>query len=199
MNVFTYPSKRPSRRSVFLFIVHAVLIAAMGIGYLYSFVTFKLESRDFIEHHHWNLEPAHDLPLLIDFKKGGNASMFTVGDWSEPEDRGTWTDGNKPILKVKLKEEHRGKPLIARIKITRQHLRFWGRIKVYANGKRVNTWTRSELSTVVYREIPAFVPKDEDTLVIELRITGAHSPKSLDRRKLGISVETILLSEAPTS
>ena len=199
MNASTYPSKRPSRGSVFLFIVHSVLIAAMGIGYLYSFVTFKLESRDFIERHHWNLEPAHDLPLLIDFKKGGNASMFTLGDWSGAEDWGTWTDGAHAKLKVKVGSGYNGKTLSARVTLYYCHLPKSGKVDVYYNRKRLDTWRFSGFESGEVREIEFMIPDSSDTLEFEFRIHGAHAPNRQDRRILGIGLEEILLRETPAS
>jgi hypothetical protein len=139
--------------------------------------------------------------LDIDFRQGGNAAQYAATGWANSEDWGTWTDGNRAVLRLKPRSAATSDLILtvrARGFVAPQHPQ--QEIEVLVNGTAVGRWSFSSFE-IVDRELrlPANLLAGSDVLEITLVAPSARSPAELglstDTRRLGIGVASATLRQ----
>jgi len=137
----------------------------------------------------------------IDFTFLGNAHPYQVEGWSHPEEKHTWTAGQRATLKIPITEPKSSillklnfMPYLYPSKLDQQI------IQVSVNNEKLADWS---IKWPGFQERFLIVPKrrisDSNSLVITFKIPNATSPLQMgdttDPRHLGIGVHTLAMKE----
>jgi hypothetical protein len=139
----------------------------------------------------------------ISFLKDGNGTDYIAQGWSTPEPEGTWTDGNKAGIILKLAEPVKNDlKLVANFSafVNDRHQKLT--VDVLANNNNVATWTifyNSDRTTQKVVKIPMSLLSDDSLLKIDFQIRNPTSPGELgingDFRQLGLRLSSISLTQ----
>jgi Domain of unknown function (DUF7024) len=138
--------------------------------------------------------PYHDYVPgeVVSFRKSGDGSRFLGKGWSWPEEWGTWTDGARADVILRLDQPYR---LPLEVVLQGQAFVADGsprqEVEVFANERHLGDWTfdheneTSEFSAVIPSQFT-----DSRTMKVSLHIAHPRSPESLgrsaDSRRLGV-------------
>lgn len=126
----------------------------------------------------------------IDFGEQGSSEIYRGAGWSRPEGEGTWTDGRRAALSIRVPHAPGGLELRAFVAAFRVQGKLnWQEVNLYANGLYLGQWqVRNRRIHEV--EIPPEAIQD-GRLDLILDLPDAISPASLgvneDVRALGVS------------
>lgn len=137
---------------------------------------------------------------VINFAKGGNASIYQGEGWSGAEPDFTWTDSHKAVLRIPVTEAESDVILSAFFhaflvpgKVEQQ------RVRILVNDREVGEWVITEGGVRGHKVI---IPRnliDETLMEIVFELPDAASPAEVgiseDRRTLSIAMRTIILSD----
>jgi hypothetical protein len=135
----------------------------------------------------------------VDFGSGGTAAPYMLGGWSQAEPWGTWTEGDRAVLRVPLMQVPRGPvdiALEADAFIRPGHPEL--RASVACDQTVVAEWVITTTDVATYSaSIPERITADKGALTLSLNIDNAKSPRDLgessDVRRLGLGVRRLRL------
>ena len=133
------------------------------------------------------------------FGSEGTAAPYMLGGWSQPEPWGTWTDGDRVVLRLPLTQVPRGP-----VDITLEANAFIGpdrpalRVSLSCNQTVVAEWVIAASDVATYSaSIPERLTADQGALTLSLNIENPKSPRELgessDDRRLGLGVRRLRL------
>ena len=135
----------------------------------------------------------------VEFGLGGTAGPYMLGGWSQPEPWGTWTDGDRAVLRLPLTQVPRGPVEIVMeadgfIRPDHPELR----VSVLCDQTVVAEWVVATTDPATYAaSIPERLTADKGALTLTLAIDNAKSPRDLgestDVRRLGLGVRRLRL------
>lgn len=135
----------------------------------------------------------------VDFGSDGTAAPYMVGGWSQPEPWGTWTDGDRAVLRLPLAQVPRGA-----VDIALEANAFLGpghpelRVSMSCGQTVVAEWVIAASDVATYSaSIPERLTADQGVLTLSLNIENPKSPRELgessDDRRLGLGVRRLRL------
>jgi hypothetical protein len=135
----------------------------------------------------------------VGFGSEGTAAPYMLGGWSQPEPWGTWTDGERAVLRLPLMQVPRGPveiALEAEAFIRPDHPQL--RVSVLCEQAVVAEWDISTPDAATYAaSIPERLTADKGALTLALAIDNPKSPRDLeestDVRRLGLGVRWLRL------
>jgi polysaccharide pyruvyl transferase WcaK-like protein len=138
----------------------------------------------------------------VEFGSGGTAAPYMLGGWSQPEPWGTWTDGDRAVLRLPLTQVPRGPVnvvLEADAFIRPDHPVL--RVSVSCEQTVVAELLIDTPDSTTYSvSIPERLTADKGALTLSLNIDNAKSPRdfgeSTDVRRLGLGVRRLRLDWA---
>lgn len=153
------------------------------------------------------VNPASRVNKVLNFKSQNNSSLeYQLGDWSEPEPIGTWTDGTDAKLRIPIKQPIKDNLILeANVSpfLNQKHPKQL--VDILVNGQFLTQWVfqidfvENKQENIRKITIPAeFIQDNNDNhLELNFRIQKPVSPHSLglsqDKRLLGLNVKTIQL------
>ncbi|UUY09034.1 glycosyltransferase [Pseudomonas sp. J452] len=150
----------------------------------------------------WRSAPLYRLGDTISFHSEGNATAFQGPGWSYPESWGTWTDGNKAELHLRLENTPEHDLLLTfEGQCFLTDTRSSQRVDIYMADTCIGAWHFDPSNNDGKHQcrIPgnSFISKH---LTLRFQLPDARSPASLgvssDTRRLGLALLTLSLSEA---
>ncbi|MEI8185266.1 MAG: hypothetical protein WCG19_01095 [Chlorobiaceae bacterium] len=141
---------------------------------------------------------------LIDFRKGGNSSLYVLGGFSGQEKKGTWTCSEYIYIYLRPNTE------------TKYDINLYMSAVPFLNEKHQNQYIEVIVNEVIVKKINYtlgeigqniqvirvnndIINSNKGNIVVKIRAKGLVSPWELglsdDTRKLGVYVESIMLKE----
>lgn len=140
----------------------------------------------------------------IDFRKGGNAPLYTREGWALPQDSGTWSFGDRSSLYLRLTAAAPGAlRLVARLRPLVAPAHPTLSVQVLANGVVAADWVLDATKmTDVSAVVPAACVMGREEVSLLFLISEPRSPKDLglskDVRKLGLLLRDLRLEPPPS-
>lgn len=135
---------------------------------------------------------------ILQFNKGTDGTSHLLDGWSQPEEFGTWTVGERANLRLQINISET--PVVIRMRyvpfLAPNHRS--QAVSLYCNGKLLTKWAdNGETWREMCREvlIPCPDESDDDDLLLSFEIHNPKSPKDInltnDERKLGLALISI--------
>lgn len=141
-------------------------------------------------------QSAYAVGSVINFTTNGNSSFYIGEGWSHAEEWGTWTDGDRAMLRIRFAEAPK-RPLRLNAQLLpflhATHPQMQARVRV--GGDEIALWT---LASAEFAAVCATIPAEklrETDCEITLEILNPASPLELgisnDPRRLGVGVLSV--------
>jgi Domain of unknown function (DUF7024) len=195
---------RPSSATQWAWAAATVALIAFYVG---SFVVMKSRSHSIVTQFREGLvNSARSHPISLGSRLkycrrcNGHTAAPLMDGWSDPENWGTWTEGQIATLIAPLPE---GSPSTLRLAIRANAIvdREPQVVEVAVNGERIGAWQFDSRGTVVRcLEFPKAVALRQSPAIITLRIARPVAPWSIgdsgDHRLLGLGLMEMEISDA---